>query len=45
MEVVELDIEQQILAGSYSDIQVNSGDDDDVPFFDPDTSINSWDAN
>ena len=45
MEVVELDIEQQIQAGSYADIQVNNGDDDDVPFFDPNTIINPWDAN
>lgn len=45
MEVVELDIEQQILAGSYSDIQVNNGIDDDVPIFDPTGSIVPWDAN
>ena len=45
MEVVELDIEQQIQAGSYSDIQVNNGIDDDVPIFDPTTTINTWDAN
>ena len=45
MEVVELDIEQQILAGSYADIQVNNGIDDDVPIFDPNTNINPWDAN
>ena len=35
MEVVELDIDQQILAGSYADIQVNNSVDDDVPIFDP----------
>ena len=45
MEVVELDIEQQIQAGSYSDIQVNNCIDDDVPIFDPNTNINPWDAN
>ena len=45
MEVVELDIEQQILAGSYSDIRVNNGIDDDVPIFDPTGSIVPWDAN
>ena len=45
MEVVELDIEQQILAGSYSDIQVNNGIDADVPIFDPTGSIVPWDAN
>lgn len=45
MEVVELDIEQQILAGSYSDIQVNNSVDDDVPIFDPNTNINTLDAN
>ena len=45
MEVVELDIEQQILAGSYADIQVNNGIDDDVPIFDPTGSIVPWDAN
>ena len=45
MEVVEVDIKQQILAGSYSDIQVSSSDDDDLPIFDPTITINSWDAN
>ena len=45
MEVVELDIEQQILAGSYAGIQVNNSVDDDVPIFDPNTNINPWDAN
>ena len=44
MEVVELDIDQQILAGSYSDIQATSTD-DDVPIFDPTTTINTLDAN
>ena len=45
MEVVELDIEQQILAGSYAGIQVNNSVDDDVPIFDPNTTINTLDAN
>ena len=45
MEVEELDIEQQILAGSYAGIQVNNSVNDDVPIFDPNTNINPWDAN
>ena len=45
MEVVEVDINQQILAGSYADIQVNNSVDNDVPIFDPTGSIVPWDAN
>lgn len=45
MEVVEADTEQQILAGSYLDIQINNSLDDDVPVYGGFSDINPWDAN
>ena len=45
MEVIEADIEQQILAGSYTGIQSKNSTDDDNPDYDGNSSGSIWDAN
>ena len=45
MEVIEADIEQQILASSYTGIQSKNSTDDDDPDYDGSSSGYLWDAN
>ena len=43
--VVQLQHSQQLLAGSYTDIQSKNSTDDDNPGYDGTSSSNIWDAN